>query len=184
MIVPLLPVRVDAAMLTWPQAGSARSIEAPLVSYAPLTFDAALPCAVINQLSAKCGVLAATGPAGAPNLERYGFVARVRPPRVDTAARLDVVLRNQALLSVSVDELVADCELIVHADTTGATATLVGFEAPGFPVVLNGDYDWRRDWGELQQFSRIDATAAPARPATTEQDHSGLWTPGRIITDY
>ncbi|MFQ6326305.1 arabinosyltransferase domain-containing protein [Nocardia sp. CWNU-33] len=138
--VPLLPVRVDAATLTWPQAGSARSIEAPLVSYAPLTFDATLPCTAINQLSAKGGVLAATGPTGAPNLERYGFVARVQPPRGDTAARLDVVLRNQALLSVPVDELIPGCELTVHADTTSATATLVGFEAPGFPVVLNGDY--------------------------------------------
>ncbi|WUV43722.1 arabinosyltransferase domain-containing protein [Nocardia vinacea] len=137
--VPLLPVRVDAATLTWPQVGSARSIEAPLISYAPLTFDATLPCTAINQLSAKGGTLAATGPDGAPDLERYGFVARVRAG-ADTPARLDVVLRNQALLSVPVAELVSGCELTVHADNASATATLVGFEAPGFPVVLNGDY--------------------------------------------
>ncbi|WP_433714738.1 arabinosyltransferase domain-containing protein [Nocardia sp. CA-084685] len=137
--VPLLPVRVDAATLTWPQAGSARSIEAPLISYAPLTFDATLPCTAINQLSAKGGTLAATGPDGAPDLERYGFVARVYAG-ADTPARLDVVLRNQALLSVPVAELVPGCELSVHADNASATATLVGFEAPGFPVVLNGDY--------------------------------------------
>ncbi|WP_330253802.1 arabinosyltransferase domain-containing protein [Nocardia sp. NBC_00565] len=138
--VPLLPVRVDAATLSWPQAGSARSIEAPLISYAPLTFDATLPCTAINQLSAKGGTLAATGPTGAPDLERYGFVARVTAPGADAAARLDVVLRNQALLSVPVAELVPGCELTVHADNTKATATLVGFEAPGFPVLLNGDY--------------------------------------------
>ncbi|WP_228000876.1 arabinosyltransferase domain-containing protein [Nocardia australiensis] len=138
--VPLLPVRVDAATLSWPQAGSARSIEAPLISYAPVTFDATLPCSAINQLSTKGGVLAATGPADAPDLERYGFVARVQAPGADTPARLDVVLRNQALLSVPVDQLVPGCELTVHADNTRASATLVGFETPGAPTELIGDY--------------------------------------------
>jgi arabinosyltransferase C len=85
-------------------------------------------------------VLAATGPAGVPDLERYGFVARVQAAGADTPARLDVVLRNQALLSAPVDQLVPGCELTVHADTASATATLAGFETPGFPVVLNGDY--------------------------------------------
>ncbi|MEV4128540.1 arabinosyltransferase domain-containing protein [Nocardia sp. NPDC049707] len=174
--VPLLPVRVDAATLTWPQAGSARSIEAPLISYAPLTFDVTLPCTAINQLSANGGTLAATGPNGAPDLERYGFVARVQAG-ADMPARLDVVLRNQALLSVPVAELVPGCELTVHADNTSATATLIGFEAPGFPVVLNGDYrpqmvgvfsdlaaaDGARVTAELD--TRFSSTPTPAKRA-------------------
>ncbi|MGV9818064.1 arabinosyltransferase domain-containing protein [Nocardia xishanensis] len=138
--VPLLPVRVDAATLSWPQAGSARSVEAPLVAYAPLTFDATLPCAAIGQLAVKGGTLAATAPNGAPDRERYGFLARVTTPTADAPARLDVILRNQALLSTPVDQLPPGCALIVHAGTTTATATMAGFEAPGFPVTLTGDY--------------------------------------------
>ncbi|MFI9510829.1 arabinosyltransferase domain-containing protein [Nocardia sp. NPDC052566] len=138
--VPLLPVRVDATTLTWPQAGSARSIEAPLVGYAPLSFDATLPYAAIEQLAVKGGVLAATGPNGAPDLPRYGFIARVQAPSADTPARLDVMLRNQALLSVPVEQLTPGSELSVHADFTTATVTMSGGTAPGLPLTLNGDY--------------------------------------------
>ncbi|MBF6248018.1 hypothetical protein IU471_31380, partial [Nocardia elegans] len=95
--VPLLPVRVDAATLTWPQNGAPDSVEAPLIGYAPLTFDATVPCAAITQLGPDGGVLTATGPKGAPDLERYGFLARVTTATADERARLDVVLRNNAL---------------------------------------------------------------------------------------
>lgn len=138
--VPLLPVRVDSTTLNWPQGGSARSIEAPLIAYAPLTFDATLPCSAIGALSAEGGTLIATAPNGAPDLERYGFVARVSPSGADIPARLDVIMRNQALLSVPVEQLPPGCQLVVHADSGTATATMAGFTAPGFPVTLHGDF--------------------------------------------
>ncbi|MGW5574257.1 arabinosyltransferase domain-containing protein [Nocardia thailandica] len=137
--VPFLPVRVDEPVIRWPQQGAA-SVEAPLVSFAPLTFDAELPCAAIEQLAVRGGVLLATGPDGAPDLARYGFLARVVAPTAEAAARLDVVLRNQVLVSTPVDALAPGCVLRVHADGTRATATLSALEQPGTPVVLDGDY--------------------------------------------
>ncbi|MFC8046930.1 arabinosyltransferase domain-containing protein [Nocardia sp. NPDC057353] len=169
--VPLLPVRVDATTLEWPQGGTPASVEAPLVAYAPLTFDATIPCAAVEQLPGG-GVLAATAPAGAPDLERYGFIAQVRPgtpapdadgsgapvpgadgsdgavPGADGSgaaagqageqapARLDVVLRNQALLSTPVTDLPPGCTLTLRADGDGATFAGAG----GAPVTLAGDY--------------------------------------------
>ncbi|WUI35606.1 arabinosyltransferase domain-containing protein [Nocardia sp. NBC_00416] len=134
--VPLLPVRVDAATLTWPQDDSAASIEAPLVSYAPLNFTATVPCAAIQQLGPGGGVLTSTAPYGAPDLERYGFLARVRPATPETGAQLDVVLRNQSLYSVPVADLAPGCELGVRAGMSESVATLTGRE----PVVLGGDF--------------------------------------------
>lgn len=133
--VPFLPVRVDAATLSWPQDDSAASIEAPLVAYAPLSFDATVPCAAIQQLSAG-GVLSSTAPYGAPDLERYGFLARVRPATPESGPVLEVVLRNQNLFSVPVAELAPGCELTVGAGMTETVATLTGHE----PVVLGGDF--------------------------------------------
>ncbi|MET8653554.1 arabinosyltransferase domain-containing protein [Nocardia aurea] len=136
--VPLLPIRVDAATLSWPQAGSTRSVEAPLIAYAPSTFHATVPCAAIDRLAADGGVLAATGPTGAPDLARYGFIAQVQARSEDTPARLDVVLRNQALFTVALDRLEPGCVLTVDADNATATATL---SASGIaPVTLTGDF--------------------------------------------
>ena len=50
--------------------------------------------AAIRQLGPGGGVLTATAPYGAPDLERYGFLARVRPATPEAGAQLDVVLRN------------------------------------------------------------------------------------------
>ncbi|NNH72130.1 arabinosyltransferase [Nocardia uniformis] len=143
LAVPLLPVAVDATTLNWPQGETARSVEAPLVSYAPVTFDAEIPCAAIEQLAPTGGNLVATAPPGAPDLWRYGFQARVTAATtaddgVVTPGRLEAVLRDQSLVSVPVDQLGAGCAFSVHAGMTGATATLTGSDSE--PVTLSGDY--------------------------------------------
>nr|WP_280386593.1 arabinosyltransferase domain-containing protein [Nocardia wallacei] len=135
--VPLLPVRVDKTTLSWPQQDSTRSITAPLVSYAPLTFDATIPGRTLEQLGERGGLAAATMPADAPNLEKYGFVARVRPAQDGKPARLEVVLRSQSMFSVPVDGL-ADATLTVHSDMSSTTAELTGTGAK--PVTLWGDF--------------------------------------------
>ncbi|MEG8177924.1 arabinosyltransferase [Nocardia terpenica] len=137
LAVPLLPVRMDHTTLSWPQQDSTRSITAPLVSYAPLTFDVSVPGRAAAQLASHGGVLVSSMPTGAPDLEHYGFVARVRAAAGDKPARLEVVLRNQALFDVPIDGL-ADDTLTVHADISSVTAELAGSGAK--PVVLQGDY--------------------------------------------
>ncbi|MEC3958471.1 arabinosyltransferase domain-containing protein [Nocardia sp. CDC153] len=133
LAVPLLPVVVDHTTLTWPQGNSTQSIEAPLVSYAPAAFDATIPCSAVTQLGSNGGTLAATAPNGAPDLERYGFVARVT-----SGGKLEAITHHKTLVSVPVDELPAGCVLTVHSDFTSTTATLEGSTVA--PVTLNGDY--------------------------------------------
>ncbi|MEC3920046.1 arabinosyltransferase domain-containing protein [Nocardia sp. CDC160] len=133
LAVPLLPVVVDHTTLTWPQGNSTQSIEAPLVSYAPAAFDATIPCSAVTQLGSKGGTLAATAPNGAPDLERYGFVARVT-----SGGKLEAITHHKTLVSVPVEELPAGCALTVHSDFTSTTATLSGSTVA--PVTLNGDY--------------------------------------------
>ena len=137
--VPLLPVHVDHTTLSWPQQGSTRSIDAPLVSYAPLTFDTTIPCAAVSRLPEQGSTLTATMPAGAPDLERYGFVARVKPGTDGEPARFEAVLRNQSLASVPVDQLGGDCAFRLHSEISQTTATFTGTDAK--PVTLYGD--WR-----------------------------------------
>ncbi|KAA0022384.1 arabinosyltransferase domain-containing protein [Antrihabitans cavernicola] len=50
------------------------------------------------------------------------------------------------------------------------------------PSYLN--YDWGKDWGEIEQYSPLDTTAKPAKTTTTDIERSGWWTPGRINTKY
>nr|WP_085997687.1 arabinosyltransferase domain-containing protein [Nocardia jiangxiensis] len=150
--VPLLPVRVDHTILSWPQQDSPRGITAPLVGYAPLTFDASIPCGAVKQLAAHGGVVTSTMPAGAPDLDRYGFVARVNPAHAGQPAQFEAVLRNQSLLSVPLNRL-GDCAFTVHADISSATATLTGSTVN--PVTLSGD--WRPQLVGI--FSELKTTA-------------------------
>ncbi len=137
--VPLLPVKVDHTTLSWPQQDSGRNINAPLVSYAPLTFDATIPGSSMAQLSAHGGVLASTLPPGAPQLEKYGFVARVQPARDGKPAQLEVLLRNQSLLTAPIDAI-AGATLTVHADMSSTKVDIPGsnIEAATLPPG-----DWR-----------------------------------------
>ncbi|WP_254206634.1 arabinosyltransferase domain-containing protein [Nocardia alni] len=141
--VPLLPVKVDHTTLSWPQQGSPRSITAPLVSYAPLTFDTTIPYSAMAQLGAHGGVLVSTLPDGAPDLEHYGFVARVNPAQDHQPETFQAVLRNQSLLSVPLKDL-RGATFTLHAGISSATATLAGGAVPASvanPVTLTGD--WR-----------------------------------------
>lgn len=137
LAVPLLPVQVDKTTLSWPQQGSPDSIAAPLVSYAPVTFDATVPGAALQQLAERGGLAAATMPAQAPDLEKYGFVARVQPAADGAPARLEVVLRSQSIFSLPVGDL-GDATLTVHSDRSLTTAELTGSAVQ--PVVLQGDF--------------------------------------------
>nr|WP_245713074.1 arabinosyltransferase domain-containing protein [Nocardia rhamnosiphila] len=135
--VPLLPVHVDKTTFAWPQQGSTRSITAPLVSYAPLTFDVTVPGAALDQLAETGGLVAATMPADAPDLEKYGFVARVQPAQDGRPARLEVVLRSQSIFSVPLEQL-RDATLTVRSDSAATTAELTGTDTE--PLFLAGDF--------------------------------------------
>ncbi len=88
--LPFLPVEQDSATLTWPQNGSTGSVEAPLVSYAPLSLDVQIPCSAGGALADRGGVLTSTAPAGAADAGKYGLVARVNPATPDGPAVVPV----------------------------------------------------------------------------------------------
>ncbi len=49
--------------------------------------------------------------------------------------------------------------------------------AETIPSYLN--HDWRRDWGQVEQFTPRDESAVPAELTTETARRSGLWNPGR-----
>ncbi|MFD4369891.1 arabinosyltransferase domain-containing protein [Rhodococcus sp. NPDC058521] len=125
--VPFLPVKQDTATITWT---GGQNVEAPLVGYAPLTFDATIPCESVQSLAGTGGLLASTSPAGTPDAERYGFVAKVTAASDDAPGAAEVIFRNHAILSVPLDQLPAGCTIAINSDATSTTAEVTGSDRP------------------------------------------------------
>ncbi|TJZ75745.1 arabinosyltransferase [Rhodococcus oryzae] len=133
--VPILPVQQESASLSWPQADSIAGVDAPLVSYAPLEFDATIPAAAAAQLSDTGGVVVSTAPVGAADAARYGVVARVTAGADGGPAQFEIVQRDHTLLSIPVDELDGR-SVTVTSNAERTTATLAGDD----PITLAGDF--------------------------------------------
>ena len=63
---PLLPVTQTTATLNWPQQGQVGNVTAPLISQAPVSLTASVPCEVIRTLPADGGLVLGTAPARGP----------------------------------------------------------------------------------------------------------------------
>ena len=57
LAVPFLPVRQEAATVSWPQGTDLTNVEAPLVSYAPLELRASVPCSAHRSRRVEVNVL-------------------------------------------------------------------------------------------------------------------------------
>jgi arabinosyltransferase C len=137
--VPLLPVNQEQSTLSWPQGGSTGSVEAPLVSYAPFTFDARIPCATAAGLGSG-GALVATMPSGAPGAERYGLVAKTTAATESAPARLEVILRDRSLISTPLTELRgSECTITVSSTSERTTAAITGSGAADATKNVDGD---------------------------------------------
>ncbi|WP_371830405.1 arabinosyltransferase domain-containing protein [Antrihabitans cavernicola] len=135
---PLLPVDQQQSSITWPQGGSTRAIDVPLVSYSPVTFDATIPCSAVGDLAgANGGILMSTSPQGAPNAEKYGLVAKVTAASSPGGARLEVVQRERTLLAQSVDALPPNCSVVIDSNPTRSSVELTGSGTPA--TVFEGD---------------------------------------------
>ncbi len=120
--VPFLPVQERTATLQWPQQSSMAEVSAPLVAYVPQQISLTVPCAALAALAGNGGgVAVSTVPAQAPLAGETGLVARVKDGTVD------VVLRNQSLLSAPVASLNAPgCALQLSSTAASTTAQLAG----------------------------------------------------------
>jgi arabinosyltransferase C len=117
LAIPFLPVQQQAASVAWPQDPQLTNVDLPLVAYAPLTFDATIPCASVRSLAQSGGgTLLATSVSA--DAARYGFVARVTsdPSVVEITQRGEVVA-TQALGS-------GNCDISVKSAIAGTTVTL------------------------------------------------------------
>ncbi|NUS42775.1 MAG: arabinosyltransferase [Mycobacteriaceae bacterium] len=124
LAVPFLPVRQDVASINWPQSGRT-SVSAPLVSYAPLTFSASIPCEAARGLPAKGGVLLSTIAPESADVARKGLQVKV------TDGALSVVLRDIPLLAAPASELARCRSITVDSTAARTTAALVGGNAEG-----------------------------------------------------
>ncbi|NMM83334.1 arabinosyltransferase [Rhodococcus sp. SRB_17] len=150
--VPFLPIEQDTATVNWPQSGSTTSVEAPLVSYTPLRFEASIPCASINELADTGGTLVSTAPTTAGDARRFGFVATVSPESADAPARVTATLRDQMLFSMPVQELADGCALTLVSEPTRTVFDATGSESR----IFDGDYRPQ----VVGVFSDLDSAAA------------------------
>ncbi|MUM17999.1 arabinosyltransferase [Mycobacterium sp. CBMA 623] len=94
VLVPLLPVRQSTADITWPQGvtadGNIASLTAPLVSGAPLSFEAHIPCTAVATLPAAGGVVLSTSPDGGFEASRHALFVRATSDLVVVAFRDNV----------------------------------------------------------------------------------------------
>ncbi|MFI9403944.1 arabinosyltransferase domain-containing protein [Nocardia sp. NPDC052316] len=130
--IPFLPVKQDQSSVAWPQTAAVTSVTAPLLTYAPMDLSAEIPCAAFDALADAGGVVVSTIPRQSPDLERYGFVAKVVPDAADRAGRVDVVSRNTLLWSAPLSEVRnGSCAVRVQMDTQRTTVTATGLADSG-----------------------------------------------------
>ncbi|MDO0974199.1 arabinosyltransferase domain-containing protein [Mycolicibacterium frederiksbergense] len=138
--VPLLPVTQTTATLNWPQAGQLSNVTAPLISQAPVTLTATVPCSVIRDMPAEGGLVLGTAPAEGRDAALNAMLVNVTEPSADGPGRVDVIVRNVVVASVERDRA-ADCsDLRIISDHDGTYAEFVGLtqedgtpQRTGFP---------------------------------------------------
>ncbi|TCN41605.1 arabinosyltransferase C [Rhodococcus sp. SMB37] len=116
------------------------------------------------------------------------------PVLLDWAVGLNFPCQHQMLHSNGVAEIP---EFRVLPDRVGAISTNLwqdhyGGGPLGWTEMLLGgrtissylDKDWDRDWGSIEQYRPLDASAEPANVDTEKVNRTGWWTPGPIETSY
>lgn len=97
--VPLLPVTQTTATLNWPQNGQLANVTAPLISQAPVSLTATVPCEVIRDMPADGGLVFGTAPAEGRDAALNAMLVTVSGDRVD------VIVRNVVVASVDRDRV-------------------------------------------------------------------------------
>ncbi|WP_435405766.1 arabinosyltransferase domain-containing protein [Mycolicibacterium parafortuitum] len=97
--VPLLPVTQTTATLNWPQQGQLANVTAPLISQAPVSLTATVPCDVVRDMPADGGLVLGTAPAQGRDAALNAMLVNV------TEDRVDVIVRNVVVASVERDRV-------------------------------------------------------------------------------
>ncbi|KUI28386.1 arabinosyltransferase [Mycobacterium sp. IS-1742] len=128
---PLLPVTQTTATLNWPQQGQFANVTAPLLSQAPVSLTASVPCEVVRTLPAEGGLVFGTAPAEGRDAALNAMLVNV------TRTRVDVIVRNVVVASVNRARVTGTpgCERIdITSSEDGTFADFVGLRrADGSP---------------------------------------------------
>ncbi|HTY27135.1 MAG TPA: arabinosyltransferase domain-containing protein, partial [Mycobacterium sp.] len=126
VLTPLLPVVQTTATLNWPQGDQFSNVTAPLISQAPVSLTATVPCDVIRTMPPKGGMVLGLAPKKGKEAALNSLFVNV------TDQRVDITDRNVVIASVARSKVQsAACQRIEISSTTAGTyATFVGLTDP------------------------------------------------------
>ncbi len=110
VLTPLLPVVQTTATLNWPQNGQFTSVTAPLISEAPVSLTATVPCEVIRSMPPAGGLVLGLAPKKGKEAALNSLFVNV------TSQRVDITDRNVVVASVPRAEM---ARLPAHRDHLG-----------------------------------------------------------------
>jgi len=122
VLTPLLPVKQTTATLNWPQQGQLANITAPLITQAPVSLTATIPCQVIREMPPAGGVVLGTAPAKGKQAALNALFVNV------TAQRVDVTDRNVVIASVARSRVVGSAcrQIEITSNIEGTYANFAG----------------------------------------------------------
>ncbi|MGB6052982.1 MAG: arabinosyltransferase, partial [Rhodococcus sp. (in: high G+C Gram-positive bacteria)] len=165
ILTPFLPVVQTDSSITWPDAGVIEDIDAPLVSQAPISFSATIPCSAIDRLPPQGGLLLATAPPQGQGAALNSLFVRVGESNVDVLDR-NVVVASAPRAEVQ-NASCGSIEIVSNIDYTSAEFTgLVDEE--GNPRSGRLDGDLRPQIAGL--FTDLEGAAPAGMSATIDID--------------
>ena len=168
LATPFLPVKQVESTLDWPQDAELNSVIAPAVAYSPISFDAAVPCRLVDELPADGGILVSTVPAGGEDAQIRGLFVRA------TADTVEVTTRGRVVVAAPrADVAAGSCDTIrVHVDGQGVSAAFDGMEGAPDAVRDVPGPDWRPTLTGI--YTDLPASAAQAAATGDLSVHTEL----------
>ncbi len=131
VLTPLLPVVQTTATLNWPQGaatsgtgGQLSNVTAPLISQAPVSLSATIPCDLIATMPAQGGLVLGLAPQKGKQAALNSLFVNVSTQRVD------ITDRNVVIASVPRSKIGGCSRIEITSDESGTFATFVGLTDP------------------------------------------------------
>ena len=124
VLTPLLPVVQTTATLNWPQGGQFSNVTARLLSQAPASLKATIPCDVTRAMPPQGGLVLGLAPKKGKEAALNSLFVNVSTQRVD------ITDRNVVIASVPRSKVTGCSRIEITSDESGTFATFVGLTDP------------------------------------------------------